>query len=303
MLSKKNKENFGESSYIQFDTINNEINSNNKKLNKFWKRKIVFYIILLILIIFFIIIIYQNYKFSTLSNEIKLIKNNITKEKENKNNIEHLYKEGINENKQLLKDLEELKGEIKSLKEEFDLLSQIFYPYKSDIITSMNELNYIREIVKGNKIELIYKSSINGDNKKTFYNITKNDFSYLVLILSQKGKKFGGYTSLNFESKKIPSSYIEQLKYDNKAFLFSLDAKKTFKLIKDKYALICDNDSIINFGENDLVISNNFLSEDCYSNFPYNFEGQIEERNLFADENSNFKIKEIEIFHISNLIQ
>jgi cell division protein FtsL len=302
MLSKKNKENFGESSYIQFDTINNEINSNNKKLNKFWKRKIVFYIILLILIIFFIIIIYQNYKFSTLSNEIKLIKNNITKEKENKNNIEHLYKEGINENKQLLKDLEELKGEIKSLKGEFDLLSQIFYPYKSDIITSMNELNYIREIVKGNKIELIYKSSINGDNKKTFYNITKNDFSYLVLILSQKGKKFGGYTSLNFEGKKIPSSYIEQLKYDNKAFLFSLDAKKTFKLIKDKYALICDNDSIINFGENDLVISNNFLSEDSYSNFPFNFEGQKNEKNLFVDENSNFKVKEIEIFHISKLI-
>ena len=302
MLSKKNKENFGESSYIQFDTINNEINSNNKKLNKFWKRKIVFYIILLILIIFFIIIIYQNHKFSTLSNEIKLIKNNITKEKENKNNIEHLYKEGINENKQLLKDLEELKGEIKSLKEEFDLLSQIFYPYKSDIITSMNELNYIREIVKGNKIELIYKSSINGDNKKTFYNITKNDFSYLVLILSQKGKKFGGYTSLNFESKKIPSSYIEQLKYDNKAFLCSLDAKKTFKLIKDKYALICDNDSIINFGENDLVISNNFLSEDSYSNFPFNFEGQKSEKNLFVDENSNFKVKEIEIFHISKLI-
>ena len=302
MLSKKNKENFGESSYIQFDTINNEINSNNKKLNKFWKRKIVFYIILLILIIFFIIIIYQNHKFSTLSNEIKLIKNNITKEKENKNNIEHLYKEGINENKQLLKDLEELKGEIKSLKGEFDLLSQIFYPYKSDIITSMNELNYIREIVKGNKIELIYKSSINGDNKKNFYNITKNDFSYLVLILSQKGKKFGGYTSLNFESKKIPSSYIEQLKYDNKAFLFSLDAKKTFKLIKDKYALICDNDSIINFGENDLVISNNFLSEDSYSNFPFNFEGQKNEKNLFVDENSNFKVKEIEIFHISKLI-
>ena len=301
MLSKKNKENFGESSYIQFDTINNEINSNNKKLNKFWKRKIVFYIILLILIIFFIIIIYQNHKFSTLSNEIKLIKNNITKEKENKNNIEHLYKEGINENKQLLKDLEELKGEIKSLKEEFDLLSQIFYPYKSDIITSMNELNYIREIVKGNKIELIYKSSINGDNKKTFYNITKNDFSYLVLILSQKGKKFGGYTSLNFESKKIPSSYIEQLKYDNKAFLFSLDAKKTFKLIKDKYALICDNDSIINFGENDLVIPNNFLLEDSYSNFPSNFEGKENEKNLFVDKNSHFKVKEIEIFHISNL--
>ena len=302
MLSKKNKENFGESSYIQFDTINNEINSNNKKLNKFWKRKIVFYIILLILIIFFIIIIYQNYKFSTLSNEIKLIKNNITKEKENKNNIEHLYKEGINENKQLLKDLEELKGEIKSLKEEFDLLSQIFYPYKSDIITSMNELNYIREIVKGNKIELIYKSSINGDNKKTFYNITKNDFSYLVLILSQKGKKFGGYTSLNFEGPKIPLSYVEQYKYDNKAFLFSLDAKKTFKLIKDKYALICDNDSIINFGENDLVISNNFLLEDSYSNFPSNFEGKENEKNLFVDENSNFKVKEIELFHISKLI-
>ena len=303
MISKKNKENFTESSYIQFETISNEINSNKTILNKFWKKKIVYFILLLILIIFFIIIIYQNSKFSTLSNEVKSIKNNITKEKENKNKIEQLYNEVIIENKHLLQDLEELKQEINSFKGEFNLLSQIFYPYKSDIITSMNELNYIREIVNGNKIELIYKSSINGDNIKTFYNITKNDFSYLVLILSQKGKKFGGYTSLNFEGKKIPTSYIEQIKYDNKAFLFSLDEKKKFNIIKGKYALICDDDSLINFGENDLVISNNFLSEDCYSNFPYNFEGQIEERNLFADENSNFKIKEIEIFHISNLIQ
>ena len=301
MISKKNKENFTESSYIEFDTINNEINSNNKIINKFWKRKTLLYIILLIFLIFFIIIIYENSKFSKLSNELKLINNNITKEKENKNNIEQLYKNGINENKQLIQDIEELKKEIKSLKEEIDLLSQIFYPYKSDIITSINELNYIREIVNENKIELIYKSSINGDNTKNFYNIIKQDFSYLVLILSEKGKKFGGYTSLNFEGPKIPLSYVEQYKYDNKAFLFSLDEKKKFNVIKGKYALICEEDSIINFGENDLVIPNNFLLEDSYSNFPSNFEGKENDKNLFVDKNSHFKVKEIEIFHISNL--
>ena len=39
MISKKNKENFTESSYIQFETISNEINSNKTILNKFWKKK------------------------------------------------------------------------------------------------------------------------------------------------------------------------------------------------------------------------------------------------------------------------
>ena len=66
MISKKNKENFTESSYIEFDTKNNEINSNNKIINKFWKRKTLLYIILLIFLIFFIIIIYENSKFSKL---------------------------------------------------------------------------------------------------------------------------------------------------------------------------------------------------------------------------------------------
>ena len=133
-----------------------------------------------------------------------------------------------------------------------------------------------------------------------FYDITRNYSSYLILILSKSGRKFGAYTSLNFEGKKIGVSDFEYYKIDNKAFLFSLTDKKTFHVKKDKFALICTNDNLINFGENDLVISNNFLSQISYSDFPINFEGNEKDFKNFIG-NDTFQVKEFELFHISKL--
>ncbi len=294
MISGKNKQSLNEIGYIQFDTEKLKI----KKDNFFKKKKL--YFIFSFLIILLLIIIYQNSKILGLSKEIEIIKGNVTNEKNYQKNIENLIIEESKENQRLLLEFNNLKNELEKIKEKPDILSQIFYPYKSDIINTNEELNFIREIVKGNKIEMVYKSSINGDNSTYFYDITRNYSSYLILILSKSGRKFGAYTSLNFEGKKIGVSDIEYYKIDNKAFLFSLTDEKTFHVKKDKFALICTDDNLINFGENDLVISNNFLTQISYSDFPINFEGNEKDFKKFIG-NDTFEVKEFELFHISKL--
>ena len=165
-----------------------------------------------------------------------------------------------------------------------------------------NEKNYqknIENLIKEESKEN-QRLLLEYNNFTYFYDITRNYSSYLILILSKSGRKFGAYTSLNFEGKKIGVSDFEYYKIDNKAFLFSLTDKKTFHVKKDKFALICTDDNLINFGENDLVISNNFLSQISYSDFPINFEGNEKDFKNFIG-NDTFQVKEFELFHISKL--
>jgi hypothetical protein len=60
---------------------------------------------------------------------------------------------------------------------------------------------------------MVYKSSINKEDKNVLYNNTKKN-SYLVLILTTKGVKIGAYTSLNF--KPTGNEFIETTKFDDK---------------------------------------------------------------------------------------
>lgn len=297
MRNDKNKQALNEFRYSKFDTKKLKM-AKDYCFKIFIKKK--FYFFLLFLIILKLIIIYQNSKISGLSKKIEIINNNITNEKNYQENISNLINDESKENQRLILELNSLKNELEKVKEKPYILSQIFYPYKSEIIKTVEELNFMREIVKGNKIELVYKSSINGDNSQYFYDITRDYSSYLILILSKSGKKFGGYTSLNFEGKVIGISYVEDYKIDNKAFLFSLTNKKIFHVKKNKIALECSEDNLINFGENDLVISNNFLTQISYSYFPNNFEGNENDFQNFIGE-KNFQIKEIELFHICKL--
>ena len=75
------------------------------------------------------------------------------------------------------------------------ILDIILYPFHSDIITNMNELNFIRKHLGNASIHLIYKSSIHGDSAKAFHNKVSIQSHLLFLIKTTLGTKFGGYTS------------------------------------------------------------------------------------------------------------
>ena len=107
---------------------------------------------------------------------------------------------------------------------------------KSTIIENDYERRLLESFIKENdktKTEinpiLIFKSSVDGDDSKKFHE--KCDFCGVTLIIvrSDIGKRFGGYSSIFWDKSK--GDYFS--KEDN--FLFSLDTRKYYKNISGNY--------------------------------------------------------------------
>ena len=295
MISNVNDDSFSDKKFFQFNL--DDLNFiKNKQLNKC--SKILFLFLLILIIIIISVILFKFYKILSLNNQILSLKNERLKIKKETKDIEKDYLNIIEEKKKLNTELYNIKKELKEKIDKSKFFSEIFYPYKSDIIETFNELNYIRNLFNGNKIEMVYKSSINKEDQIKLYNNTKKN-SYLVLILTTKGVKIGAYTSLHCKPKE--NVYFENIKYDDKAFLFSLNKKKKFNVLKNKFALYCDNDDFIQFGSMDLQIPYNFLSQNSICKFPINFEGNENDNKILTQGEQHFLIKELEIFHICDL--
>ena len=179
-----------------------------------------------------------------------------------------------------------------------NILDTIFYPYTSDIITSLDELEFLRDIFGKVSIRLEYKSSIHGDKNDIFHNRTRKHNHQLVLIKTKKGNRFGGYTSENFEMNKLAELTMDVDKFDNTAFLFNLDSKKVYNVKKDKIAIYCDDSFFIQFGDGDILIWNNFLQGKSLSMFPENYGNENCEKGELTGGEFKFEIEELEIFHV-----
>ena len=179
-----------------------------------------------------------------------------------------------------------------------NILDTIFYPYTSDIITSLDELEFLRDIFGKVSIRLEYKSSIHGDKNDIFHNRTRKHNHQLVLIKTKKGNRFGGYTSENFEMNKLAELTMDVDKFDNTAFVFNLDSKKVYNVKKDKIAIYCDDSFFIQFGDGDILIWNNFLQGKSLSMFPENYGNENCEKGELTGGEFKFEIEELEIFHV-----
>ena len=91
---------------------------------------------------------------------------------------------------------------------------------KGDIIHNLNELEMLtRKINNSNNkitLNLLYKATADGDTAEAFHQKCDQAESSLVLVETDKGKRFGGFTSNNWRGDG-------EDKMDPKAFVFSLD--------------------------------------------------------------------------------
>lgn len=249
---------------------------NNNKTS--YSRKFTFFTILSFLILLFLIFLFyfQSFKIKKLENKI-LVQKEI--EKVNPIVINHYnspnHVEGI--------------------------LNNLFYPYKSEILKNVDEFEFLRDSLGKVDLRLVFSSNIHGDYSTDFHEKT-NFFHLLVLIETENGNRFGGYTSENFtpEAVGLTSNTIEIVKPDKCAFLFNLDSKKIFEIKSDEEsdALFCDDFYTINFGVEDLFIPNYFLSDESSSIFPGTYGKEAEKNELTGGE-SKFKIKSLEAFQVS----
>jgi hypothetical protein len=107
---------------------------------------------------------------------------------------------------------------------------------KGEIIKNIEELEFLsKKICKNHKkviLNLIYKATVDSDRASAFHKKCDGVNSSLVLIKSGNNKRFGGYTSCNWKGDSIE-------KFDDNAFVFSLDKLKCYDIIPGENAIGC----------------------------------------------------------------
>ena len=102
-----------------------------------------------------------------------------------------------------------------------------------------NRINFIFESLNDNmeisfsKVKMIYRSSIHGDNTKTLHELCDNKQNVLIVIKSDNGCLFGGFSKIGFKTSKSGEEKI-----DNHSFLFSITNQKIYPVINNK-PVIC----------------------------------------------------------------
>ena len=111
---------------------------------------------------------------------------------------------------------------------------------KGDILHSAQELELITRKINtklNNKnckltLNLLYKATADSDKASAFHEKCDKANRTIVLIETDKGKRFGGYTSMSWKGEA-------EEKNDEEAFVFSLDKMKTYDNIPGELAIGC----------------------------------------------------------------
>ena len=181
---------------------------------------------------------------------------------------------------------------IKKLKKCFKsssiLTSDIEFDFLIDKLSIYNPISY----------KIIYKTSIDGDNIKNFHSNCDGEENILIIIETDQGYKFGGFTSIGFDS----SGY--ELR-DDKAFLFSIDKQKIYDIIKGNNAIYCnrkfgpifcskpDSTAYSIFIPDNYLRNKSSTSKKC---FCYKMEDNFEINN----GKKEFLVKGMEVFKLDN---
>ena len=177
---------------------------------------------------------------------------------------------------------------LKEKKEKKEYLKDIFKD--SNIIEKEDEVKLIFSWLnkKPTKTNLIYNSKNDGDSLSKFYEKVANKSPTILIVKSLNGYRFGGYSSVFW---KNDSHWYK----DDESFIFSLDSKKKYNILKNSINHIYGNPSFVQFG-NDIGIYDKFTSVD--SNFVgksgYNSPDNYEMNGGIK----NFKVSNFEVYQI-----
>ena len=220
-------------------------------------------------------------------NEISLLKVQISK---NQKDIEML----LNQNKSLWEEINKLKGSNKFTSFNFSFDSKIFN-------NSINEINFILDYIRGhdklfsfNNLNLLYRASRDGDKTETCHKLCDDKKNVLIIIKSEIGYIFGGFCKIGFRINNRCD-----YKIDNDCFLFSYQLKKIYPVIKDKKVIchIYNTFGLCFYGS--LEIQNNFMNykdnrvnggTTCFSGFSTLYEMNGGEKEFIAQELEVFQL-------------
>ena len=165
---------------------------------------------------------------------------------------------------------------------------------KGDIIQNADELEMIiRKINKLNRkitLNLLYKATADSGKAAAFHLKCDDAKSSIVLVETDKGKRFGGYTACSWSGDCIE-------KKDEDAFIFSLDKMKTYNNIPGEDAIGCyPKFGPVFLGCQIRIYDNAFTKGGTTFEKGLNYNTE-EDYELTGGERT-FKIKEIEVYDV-----
>ena len=140
----------------------------------------------------------------------------------------------------------------------------------------------------------MYRASEDGDNSKQLIEKILNKGPIISFIETKKIKRFGGFTTVNLTNKNGTKMN------DPKAFVFSLDNKIKYKILKSNLAFAYYDGNPLVYGNDcdgkGIYLNENFLEresrEDHFTRV-YNVTSDY----CLTNER-NFEVEEVEIFQI-----
>ena len=169
-----------------------------------------------------------------------------------------------------------------------------YNPLEGSIIKDQNELNILTYRIHGNKyniiFNLLYKASEDKDKSSIFHRKCDQAQTTLVLIETKKGVRFGGFTKRTWRG-------VSTEKFDNDAFLFSLDKRQIYNLIKGKNAIGCYSDFGPIFSGGFKIFDDFFKNGGCiFVDKEKNYK--LSQNNELTGGEEKFEINEIEVYEI-----
>ena len=141
------------------------------------------------------------------------------------------------------------------------------------------------------KFILIYRASEDSDKAEIFHQKCNKFKNTIVFVETDKGKRFGGFTTQTWEDENGIN------KKDEFAFIFSLDKLKIYDIIPGMNAISCHQKYGPIFSENQILIYDNAFVNGGQTNLAgknYNTEKDYE----LSGGYNKYGVKEIEVFYI-----
>ena len=225
---------------------------------------------------------------SFLSNNTNFYGNNDNNYQKNIDDKQKINNNLLIENNNLKKSLEEFRKTTLIVNDSEIIMA------RGEIIQNNEEIGFLcKKIAKNSeniRIDLIYKASVDGDKAEDFHRKCDSAKSTLVLIETDNNLRFGGFTSCDWSGNA-------EDKYDDNAFVFSLDKGRIYDIKPGEKAIGCYPD----FGPVFLGCQIK-INDDAFTNngstYRKNETYQTEEDFELNGGNEFFKIKDIEVYSI-----
>ena len=112
-------------------------------------------------------------------------------------------------------------------------------------------------------LTLLFRGSTHGWSRDKFHQLCDNKGPTIAIYKSKAQRVFGSFTLESWDSK----SYYKK---DEKAFIFSIDRKQIYRVLKAQYAIFCHSNWGSSFGGDALGLYGDPLNKEdagrCYTN-------------------------------------